>query len=106
MKIRNVPTERDIRRAQSFIKGCKIYRTYLNRKTTKPILGFDYSNNSETLKFKDANDKLVNVKQYFQERWNIRLKHPTLPLIKIGPEAFYQWNWVLLLLINNIRGFC
>lgn len=88
LKIRNVPTERDIRRAQSFIKGCKIYRTYLNRKTTKPILGFDYSNNSETLKFKDANDKLVNVKQYFQERWNIKLKHPTLPLIKIGPEAF------------------
>ena len=31
---------------------------------------------------------MVNVKQYFQERWNIRLKHPTLPLIKIGPEAF------------------
>ena len=48
---------------------------------------------------------MVNVKQYFQERWNIRLKHPTLPLIKIGPEAFYQWNWVLLLLINNIRDF-
>ncbi|RCK55710.1 Protein argonaute PNH1 [Candida viswanathii] len=96
LNIKGIPTEKDIRRSEIFLKGVKIYRQYLNRATPKAIQGFNFKDNSETLKFKDSEDKLVTVQQYFKERWSFTLKYPKLPLIKIGPEAYLPMELALI----------
>ena len=104
LNLRGLPSEKDIRRSEKFLKGVKIYRQYLNRATGKAILGFNFQENSETLKFKNSDEKLVTVKQYFKEKWSIVLKYPKLPLVKIGPEAYLPMEVGLIIPNQQCKG--
>lgn len=104
LNLRGSPSEKDIRRSEQFLKGVKVYRRYLNRVSAKTILGFNFNENSETLKFKDSDDKLVTVKQYFEEKWSIALKYPKLPLIKIGAEVYLPMELGLIMPNQQYKG--
>ncbi|KAG5418837.1 TFC3 [Candida metapsilosis] len=82
------PTESDLRRVQPFLKGVKIYRNYLKKISGKAVQGLNFKDNAKTLEFEESEGKVVSVASYFETRWGIKLKHPTLPLLKIGPSAY------------------
>ncbi|WLF80358.1 hypothetical protein PVL30_004135 [Lodderomyces elongisporus] len=88
LQIKGVPNESDVKKVQSFLKGLKVYRNYLKKISGKAIQGFNFRENSNTLKFEDSDGKLTSVAAYFKSKWNIALKYPQLPLLKIGPTAY------------------
>lgn len=104
LNLKGLPTERDIRKSEQFMKGVKIRRQYLPKASAKAILGFNFKDNSETLKFRDSDDKLVTVKQYFKQRWSISLKYPKLPLIKISLEAYLPMELGLIMPNQQYKG--
>ncbi|KAL6450227.1 ago2 Protein argonaute-2 [Candida maltosa Xu316] len=104
LNITKIPTANDIKRCESFLKGVKISRAYLNRRNSKSIQGINHKDNSNTIKFKDADDKLVTVTQYFKERWSINLKFPQLPLIKLGTDVYLPLELGIILPYQQYKG--
>ncbi|KAG7661928.1 uncharacterized protein J8A68_004531 [[Candida] subhashii] len=104
LQMRGMPREADIKKAQFFMKGVKIYRAYLERKTGKAIQGFNFRENADTLKFKDDNGNLTSVRQYFKDKWKINLKFPNLPLLKIGPEAYLPMELAYIMPQQQYNG--
>ncbi|CAK9441193.1 uncharacterized protein LODBEIA_P50620 [Lodderomyces beijingensis] len=86
-QLASIPTEANFRSIQQFLKGVKVYRNYLKKRSGKAIQGFDFKNNCNTLKFENANGELTTVAAYFASKWGIKLKYPQLPLIQIGGTA-------------------
>ncbi|KAI5962098.1 uncharacterized protein KGF55_003174 [Candida pseudojiufengensis] len=103
LQIDGTPGINDFKKVQYFLKGVKIYRSYLKKISGKAIQGFNFDKNSNTLTFEE-NGKETNVTKYFAERWGIKLKYPTLPLVKIGPTAFLPMEIAYIVPNQQYKG--
>ncbi|KAI5949901.1 hypothetical protein KGF54_005379 [Candida jiufengensis] len=103
LKINTVPTENDFKKLQTFLKGVKVYRSYLKKISGKSVQGFNFKENANSLKFEE-NGKETNVTRYFADRWGIKLKYPILPLLKIGPTAYLPMEVAYIVPNQQYKG--
>ena len=86
LNMRNMPRRLDERQRKKFakeMKAIKVETTHMKRKQKCSGLSFK-SAKEETF---DCEGTKVSVVNYFREKYNIQLRHPDLPCVKIGQKG-------------------
>ena len=66
-----------------FIKGHTCLHDYRGERREQRILGLEMVN-AKTHKF-DSGDGVISVETFLKEKYNVTLKHPTLPMVRLDP---------------------
>lgn len=104
--------ETDLRKVSSneimsqkwFFKGIKIQRTYLGHKS-KPKGIFDISKSETANNYKfDCDGKQTSVAQYFESKYNFKLKYGDAPLVHLGGSNYVPMEACMILPGQEFKG--
>lgn len=93
-----------ILRQKNFFKGIRIQRAYLGNKS-RPKAIFDISRDETPNSYKfDVDGKITSVAQYFNDKYQIKLKCPNHPLVHLGGSNFVPMETCVIIPGQEFKG--